>query len=442
MERRPKGEGGLFRVDINGQSLWRANKTVKHNGTSKRITGTGGSHSEARERLEANYKRWLVRTGQLHPDAVEARPKELKLTTGEWLYLWHSQINPERVDETTRARYRSRLELHLVPHIGDIPLKQLNRDHLDKLFRITLPAKRKVFKGIETNEPLLGGSALVNVYVVLRMALNRAVAEEKIFRNPIISVERPLRSKKTKVDTSSGLTSSVMIQLDDHKHQAMFTTAIIYGMRQSERLGLRWRDISLNPRKATLSIEGQLARHEVFHGCGLRDPQTSAWPCGEKVASKCPAKSGGGGYYWKDEPKNESSRRELPLVEPVRSMLEALKDEQAAWKESEKWKPIDSPFMDELVFTSETGQPIRQQDDTVAWHQLLEEFHLPYIRGHALRHMAVSLLIGQLNIPVEIVSKIMGHASIAVTSEIYTHLQTEDKRKPLEAMGNFFKLVP
>lgn len=423
---------------INGESLWRANKTVKYNGTSRRITGTGSSRGEARERLESNYRRWLTKTGQVEAAQLKTKAASSEITTAEWLYKWHEQIDPERVDETTRARYKKRIELHLAPHIGHIPLRSLSRDQIETLFRVDLPSKRKIVGGKITNDRLLSGSTLFSIFTVLNMALKRAFVEEKIAKNPILGVQAPLKNKKTEVDTGTGLAASLMINLQDHPRQAMWTLAIIYGLRQSERLGLRWRDINLNPSKPTMKIRGQLARKEVFHGCGIRNTETLEWPCGQTVGSKCPQKSGGGGYFWKDETKTISSRRELPIIEPVRSMLFALKIEQQGLKETSQWNPLNGDFMDELVFTTNAGKPITQQADTKEWRAMLSEFGITHVRAHSLRHLAVSLLIGELNVPIEVVSKIMGHASTAVTHEVYTHLQAEQQRKPLEAVGDYF----
>lgn len=460
--RRPKGEGGLHKVTIGDEKLWRANRTVKHNGKPKRITGTGGSKEEARARLEDNYKRFLIRIGELHPESVPPRLSEQKLTTGEWLYLWHSRLSRE-IDEHTLRNYRGRIELHLVPHIGHIPLKQLRREQLDTLFRETLPAKRKTVQGKETGEPLLGGSALVNIYVVLNMALKRAVIEEKIFRNPLAGVERPRRSKRRQfIDNPGAWGRTFLSLLEANKNEdiARWSMALMYGMRQSERLGLRWRDINLAPFNGTITINGQLARRDVRHGCGTRNPETLIWPCGEHMANKCPKAQGGGGYYYKTETKTESSRRQLPLIEPVRTYLLSLRDEiQPGWKATGKWKPLPAPFMDELVFTTPTGQPLRQQEDNEQFQELIRTLDYPDgyfadipnlgptrkrtggllqpVRGHDLRHIAVSLMIGELNVPIEIVSKIVGHSSTKVTSEVYSHLTNDQKKKPLEEVSRW-----
>lgn len=75
-----------------------------------------------------------------------------------------------------------------------------------------------------------------------------------------------------------------------------------------------------------------------------------------------------------------------------------------------------------LVFASEVGKPLDRRDLTTRrFKPLLEQARLPQIRFHDLRHTCATLLLTK-NVNPKIVSEMLGHATIAITLDTYSHV--------------------
>jgi integrase len=166
--------------------------------------------------------------------------------------------------------------------------------------------------------------------------------------------------------------------------EALYVLAIYTGLRQGELLGLKWDDIDLGAgmlqvRRALITAKG-----------------------GPRLAA----------------PKTKSSRRRLRLtrvaVETLKSHLE---------RQLEDIDRVGSMWQENgLVFASETGAPLDRHDVTSRrFKPLLERARLPHFRFHDLRHMCATLLLTK-NVNPKVVSEMLGHSSIAITLDTYSHV--------------------
>ena len=202
--RRRKGQGGLF--IIRGQAwnevrqtyeevdFYRATRDIENPEDPtkrKQITGTGRSPKEAQERLAKSLERYYKKKGLAEAGVVVKSRRKGSQRLSEYFEEWHSQLRPERVSPTLRLKYKQHFNNHILPHVGNIYLEDLNYRVLQTLFYETLPAKRKVKGGIELDEPLLSSNALLNIYRTLNVALHVAVKLEKISVNPLSLVDTP-----------------------------------------------------------------------------------------------------------------------------------------------------------------------------------------------------------------------------------------------------------
>src|SRR5262249_40765947 len=166
--------------------------------------------------------------------------------------------------------------------------------------------------------------------------------------------------------------------------EALYVLAITTGMRQGELHALRWRDVDLEggSLRVTRSIQ-------YVKGQGLR----------------------------LSSPKTQRSRRQVMLSKVAVTVLarhrEAQDRERA--RQGDKWQDRD------FVFTSRHGQPIYATNVVNRWFpKLLAAARLPRIRFHDLRHTAATLLLGQ-GVHPKIVSEMLGHTSIGITLDLYSH---------------------
>jgi integrase len=177
---------------------------------------------------------------------------------------------------------------------------------------------------------------------------------------------------------------------------ALFETA-------AELLGLRWSDIDTD-------LSGASIRQVLVAVAG----EHSCLSCGEKHR----------GCFLKPTTKSIAGARWVPLVPPAREALTTHRQRQA------EQRALFGPDYNDhgLVFAQVDGRPLRPQAATDRFHALTDAVPavnegrpLPRIRLHDLRHGAASILLAG-GVPLEIVSMILGHASPAVTRQIYIHV--------------------
>lgn len=155
--------------------------------------------------------------------------------------------------------------------------------------------------------------------------------------------------------------------------------ALTAGMRPSEYLALRWRDIDWQRGTASVCRTVQIV---------------------------------GSGWTFDD---TKRSRRVLKLQAFVRQALESLRNSRLPTKEGEPKSEHD------LIFRSDVGAPLRQRTVKREFRRLLEAAGIRPIRLYDLRHTAATLAVAA-GVSVKVISEQLGHASISITLERYSHL--------------------
>jgi integrase len=123
------------------------------------------------------------------------------------------------------------------------------------------------------------------------------------------------------------------------------------------------------------------------------------------------------------EPKTDASRRTLALPVFVLRALHAQRDRQAT---------LPRNFLG-LVFTTPRGTPLDARNVSREFASDCEKAGLPHMRLHDLRHTAASMMLGQGS-TLDDVKRVMGHASIALTSDTYGHLVEGRSREVADGM--------
>lgn len=167
--------------------------------------------------------------------------------------------------------------------------------------------------------------------------------------------------------------------------ETLYLLAVTTGMRQGELLGLKWEDVDLGT--GTLRVRRTLST------------------------------ATGGGHVF-TAPKTAKSRRSIKLPKPA--LFSLRKHREAQLEEKDRvaglWKDND------LVFATRVGTPISRQDlITRSFKPLLRSANLPDIRFHDLRHTCATLLLGR-GVHAKLVQELLGHASISVTLDTYSHV--------------------
>lgn len=87
----------------------------------------------------------------------------------------------------------------------------------------------------------------------------------------------------------------------------------------------------------------------------------------------------------------------------------------------------------DLVFMTKKGTPIDPDNFAHYFHRLCKRAALGHWTPHELRHSAASIMLAQ-GTPLWVVSEVLGHASVAITKDVYGHLIGAEKQEATEAI--------
>ncbi len=319
-------------------------------------------------------------------------PKSGKLTVAQWLTSWLRSVQArEDVRRRTYEHYELIVRRHLVPTIGSRPLAKLTPRDVEAMLGGRLKAGQST-------------RSAHHIRAVLRNAIRDAERDGLVSRN-VASLARPPRVVKEEMKTLTPTQVDAFLEaLSDDRLAAMYVVTLGLGLRQGEVLGLRWADIDLD-------------------AGALRVTHALSWirPAGEHAAQPHLV-----------EPKSEESRRTLRLP---KSVTAALREHRARWVDEklahgERW-------LNEwdLVFVGPAGEPLNPRTVWSDFRGKLTAAHLPAIRFHDLRHSAASLM-GAKHVPARVVQKILGHSSISLTLQTYSHVFAEQHEEAAAIMDD------
>ena len=287
----------------------------------------------------------------------------------------------QRTPPAPAATYRSYEQIvnnHLIPAFGRVPLSQLKPDAINTYML------RKLKEGLSPR-------SVQYQHAVLRSALQQATRWGIVSRNVarLVTpprVERPEVRPLTLEEMRHFLSS-----IEGTRSEALYSLAAGLGLRQSELLGLAWPDVDLE--HGTLTIRRSLQRYD--------------------------------GEYHLDEVKSQRSRRTLALPSPLVEALRRQRTVQVAerLKAGPQWQGDEW----ELVFATEAGAPLSSKAVTRAFKKDLKAAELPEKRFHDLRHGAATYALS-LGVPLKVVQDILGHSTIAITADTYSHIANELQR--------------
>jgi integrase len=308
----------------------------------------------------------------------------------EYLSSWLCE-SEHSLKVSAYRRYELSVRCHLSPAFADVPLDRLSPTHIQSLYQ------EKLRDGLSPR-------SVIHLHEALRRALNRAVMLGLISRNPCDGVQPP-RARKTAMQPLDRQQAIRFLEaVRETKHEALFTLAITTGMRQGELLGLRWKDIDLDAASwKDIDLDAAIIRVSRSY---------VSWH------------SRGHGFTFV-EPKSAGSRRVVALTPAASQSLH--RHERLA--KASGLHGLDCP-----VFSSESGTPL-SPPNVIARHfkPILERTGLPDIRFHDLRHTCATLLLGQ-DVHPKIVQELLGHASIQLTLDTYSHYLPDMQEKAVDAM--------
>ena len=309
-----------------------------------------------------------------------------------------SSDNPE-VKYSTYRMYEYLTRLYIKPRIGSVQLSKLRPTHIQDLYDYC------------RDELNLKSPTIRHLHSTVHRALAIAVKRELIASNPAEKADPPKQRKfRPEIAKLEHLLTLINLSKDKPIFPALYI-AINTGMRRGEVAALRWSSVNL--KDGTLKVIGTMQRQD-----GVLAVRT---------------------------PKTEGSVRTIKLTNGLLFFLTRLKaqhDDLAATFEA-----YSTP---DFVCSWPDGRPMDPDFITKHFHRLVVSLHeskdpdgkdipesekFPLIRFHDLRHAFASLLLRE-GVEMKIVSDILGHSSIRITADLYSHVLLEMQNEAMKALDD------
>ena len=366
-KRRKRGDGG---VSLRKDGRWEGRAVIGYD--EKGLPVTKNVLAKTKSECIAKLKALM--------DSVKApasgRPKP-GILLSDWLNHWYQDFKKPNLRPNTQMSYERRIYQHIIPNLGGIQLDKLTTSDIQQ-FYTDLKQNGRLLQ-TELYGEGLSDQTVRGIHTTLHAALDNAVSEKLIFRNPADGCRLPpAKAREMQVLTPEEI-QRLLIQAKEDGCFELLLLELSTGLRRGEICALQWSD--LNFRTGELRVERQVHRAK-----------------GELVISP---------------PKTKAANRSVILPASVLSVLKEYKETVTS-----KW-----------MFPSPVNEDSPRDPATVRKRLqiVLERAGCKKVRFHDLRHTfsTVSLEHGM---DVKTLSTIIGHVSSSTTLNIYAHVTDEMRR--------------
>lgn len=322
-----------------------------------------------------------------------------KVTVTEWFDIWLKEYRGIRIKPGTQEVYRNTYNARIKPVLGKKRLTSIRMEQIQKLYN-----DMAVSNYAEGTIKLVG--------VILYGMFKQGVKSGLINKNPVAMATIPkAKERKERI----ALTLEEQKQFQNYvtkysEYHRIFFLALCTGMRNGEVRGLCWSDIDFD--------------NKLIHITGTL----------KYVKDR--------GHY-KGSPKTKTSKRDVPMLGICYDLLIEQKQRQEEQKvlTGEWWNPIKG--LEDLVFTSTDGKPVSREKVTKELNEVIKKMREKQIdisefTFHALRHTFATRGLEQ-GISLKVMQTILGHTTLAMTSDLYSHVLPTTKAKEMQKMEDVFK---
>jgi integrase len=332
----------------------------------------------------------LIRKYEKNDKLVEPKKMSMKKLMKQFLNNHQHTVAQRTID-----RYSGIVRNHLLPAFGDYQVKDIKPIHIESYQNMKL-----------NNGKIKGEGGLSNKTVRMHHNLLSSIFKyaqrlELIEKNPVKLVPSPKKGTPNhnfldEEQLQKILNYSKGLWIHDY-----IKIAVATGMRRGEMLGLEWPNVDLENSK--ISIIKALKR--TSKGIELSATKTS------------------------------SSRRSIAITEDTVKVLKRIKSEQAKRK-LKMGENYNTEF--NLVFCEKNGRYCNPNSVTRRFKRIVKDVELGYIKLHDLRHTMASLMLKSGANP-KIVQERLGHSSITITMDLYSHLSLDLQKEAAEDLSVLLK---
>ena len=330
---------------------------------------------------------------------------ESSITVGAWLDKWLKEYKQNQIQPTTYEGYQYNIR-HIKKALGRIKLEDLKPDQIQHY--INEFKKENKLRTLKISHTLLSA------------ALDQAVNNDLIIKNPAKMVTLPKQVKKEATVLTPAIQTLFIKALNGERLENFFMFQLATGMRPGEALGIQWGDIDYENK--LLTIKGAIRKE--------KDENT-----GKHVLVFAPTKT--------------KRSRSIELLDETIEILNKQKKIQDIEK-----KTLGEGYLDiDLVFCTQLGTMIDRDNLDVTLTRVknkmkaiaaaeqgidVSEVEIPDFTAHSLRHTFATRALEQ-DIPLKIVAEWLGHSTIRVTGDIYSHALPAKRRQSMEKLKGIFE---
>lgn len=331
------------------------------------------------------------------------------ITLNEWFEEWFTSVKAHKVKETSINPMKNNYKRTFGFYIGTMKLKDIKPMDVQK----ALNAMEK---------ERISNSAMREALGRLRECMEFAVGNQYINVNPCLIVEVPWTFKKAKeeIALTQEEQNALLNEVEDSWYKELFYFMCLTGVRVGELGGLKWSDIDYTNK--TISIQRSLS-------CSYYNGKKR-----EMLVA----------------PKTVNSTRQIPFIGEMEEILKSQKKKQTALRAElgERWRGKGE--LSDLIFTTGMGSPcsryivdkeikkvikrIREKEAVIAVAEKREPKAIRDFHPHTLRHTFATRCFENKMEP-KVVQKLMGHSSISVTLNIYTHVLNDKMDEEIKKFG-------
>ncbi len=295
---------------------------------------------------------------------------------------WFEDVLRHQVAPSAASNYRTIAVNHILPTLGNKKVADLKVTDIDRLL------SKKIDGG-------LSSSTVRRIRAVLAQCLDQGIRWSIVSHN-VASLSRAPKMVRAEGRTLTPTQAKhLMSCLKVQRNGALYALMLSTGLRRGEVLGLMWKDLDVET--GVLKVNRQLKRED--------------------------------GILLTSDTKTARSRRSVNLPAPMMAGLLEHEERQKSEKRALGRSWTNSGY----IFTSTVGTPIDPRNLNREFQKICHSAGLGDWHPHELRHSAASLMLAQ-GVKLQVVSQVLGHASIRMTADVYGHILDPDREGAATAM--------
>jgi integrase len=359
------------------------------------LTGRYRRRFMAVKGTKKDAERVLAEALHQHDTGIDVNPG--KLTVAEYLRRWLRDYAAHNVSASTLARYTGIVEHHLVSQLGELHLKNLRPAHIQAAYGRALAEGGRA----DGRRGSLSARTVIQHHRILREALKHAVEWQLVARDPSVGVRPPRAQRQEMRVLSSDEARHLLEVASGSSFRPIIYVALATGARLGELLALRWSDLDLE--------EGM-----------MRITRTAQYVSGQGIIFTTP--------------KTHRSARPVALSPDTVAVLKEHRRVQLQQRLA-----LGPAYRDDdLAFASGTGHPASRSNVRTAFLRLTRKAGFDGLRFHDLRHTAATLMLAG-GVHPKIVSERLGHATISITLDTYSHVLPDMQRDAANVLDGILR---